>query len=219
MARGTTTPEAKVVREKLLTAALEEFGDKGFSGARLDEIASVAGTNKQTIVNHFGSKEGIFAAAVKEAYQRLRAPDQAIKDHLKNLEPKRALHDLIEHLFKPSVVTVQFQRVMHDENRFEAVHAREFPEIKRSYSDLFAIITDILDRGERSGVFRSGVDPKELYIFLAGVLVYRLTNAHTLSTMLGLSLDTDEGARRSRENAIEFILDVLRPTNVEGSLL
>jgi AcrR family transcriptional regulator len=42
MAKSTSTAETETLREKLLNAALAEFGDKGFSGARVDEIATSA---------------------------------------------------------------------------------------------------------------------------------------------------------------------------------
>jgi AcrR family transcriptional regulator len=46
-------------RERLLEAALEEFADKGYAGARVDAIATRAGLNKQLISHHFGGKEGL----------------------------------------------------------------------------------------------------------------------------------------------------------------
>ena len=211
MVRSTSAAETETLREKLLNAALAEFGDKGFSGARVDEIATSAGASKQALYHHFGSKEGIFAAAVQEAYRRLRAPDRRINLRLKELEPRAALRYFIDNLFKSPVDTIQFQRIIHDENRFKAVHTRDATDAKQAYSDLIDIIGSILERGQKAGVFRSDIDPKELYVFIAGVLVYRITNAYTLSTMLGLALDRDKGARLSRQLAIELILDALRP--------
>ena len=203
--------EVETLRERLLNAALAAFGDKGYSGARVEEIASLAGASKQALYHHFGSKEGIFSATVEESYRRLRHLDAKIKSRLKNLEPRAALRDLMDHLFTQSSTTDHFQRILHDENRFKAIHTQNFLEAKQAYSDLIEIIRDALERGQKSGVFRAGIDPKQLYIFLAGVLVYRITNAYTLSTMLDLSLHDEEEALLSRRNAIEMIIDALRP--------
>lgn len=203
--------EVETLREKLLNAALAEFGEKGYAGARVEEIATLAGASKQALYHHFGSKEGIFSATVEESYRRLRCLDTRIKSRLKNLEPRAALRDLMDHLFTQSSTTDQFQRIIHDENRFKAVHTRNFVAAKHAYSDLMEVIGEVLERGQQLGVFRSGVDPKQLYIFLAGVLVYRITNAYTLSTMLDLSLHDEEEALSSRRAAIEMILDALRP--------
>ena len=47
-------------RERIVDAALEEFGEKGFAGARVSEIAARAGVNKQLISYYFGGKEGLY---------------------------------------------------------------------------------------------------------------------------------------------------------------
>lgn len=198
-------------RGNLLAAALVEFGDNGIAGARVDVIATTAGTSKQALYTHFENKEGLFAAVVEEAYRQLRALDREVEERLSGLKPEDALRELMEALYKPSLFTVRFQRIMHDENRYKAAHARGLTSTKSAYCGLLNSIGDILDRGRQTGVFRADINPKDLYIFLSGVLVYRLTNAYTLSCMLGLGLDTEEGARRSRREGIEFVLQAMRP--------
>ncbi|WP_194917334.1 TetR/AcrR family transcriptional regulator [Catenulispora rubra] len=54
-ARGTSAQ----TREKILDAAVAEFGAKGFAGARTAEIATRAGVNQQLIAYHFGGKQGL----------------------------------------------------------------------------------------------------------------------------------------------------------------
>ena len=211
MANKKPNNDRESTRGNLLGAALAEFGDNGFAGARVDVIATSAGASKQALYHHFENKEGIFAAVVEEAYRRLRALDKDLEARLTGLEPEVALRELMEELYKPSLFTVRFQRIMHDENRYKAAHARGLKSAKIAYTGLLATIAAILDRGRKMGVFRTDVDSKELYIFLSGILVYRLTNAHTLSCMVGLSLDTEAGARRSRREGIDFVLQAMRP--------
>lgn len=52
-------------RAKLLDAAFAEFADHGLAGARVDRIVGAAGTNKQAVYFHFGSKERLFDAVVE----------------------------------------------------------------------------------------------------------------------------------------------------------
>jgi AcrR family transcriptional regulator len=47
-------------RERILDAALVEFGEHGFAGARISAIASRAGVNEQLISYYFDSKEGLY---------------------------------------------------------------------------------------------------------------------------------------------------------------
>lgn len=46
-------------RDKILQVAANEFAEKGFSGARVDEIAKAAGVPKSLIYYHFKSKDEI----------------------------------------------------------------------------------------------------------------------------------------------------------------
>ncbi|MEU4890912.1 TetR family transcriptional regulator [Streptomyces sp. NPDC044780] len=47
-------------RRLLLEAAMDEFAEKGYAGARVQSIADRAGLNKQLIAYHFGGKEGLY---------------------------------------------------------------------------------------------------------------------------------------------------------------
>ena len=47
-----------------LTAATEEFSDKGLAGARVDRIAAAAGVNKERIYQYFGKKDDLFDAVL-----------------------------------------------------------------------------------------------------------------------------------------------------------
>lgn len=48
-------------RTRLLEAAKDVFAEKGYAGARVQEIADRAGVNKQLINYYFGGKNGIYA--------------------------------------------------------------------------------------------------------------------------------------------------------------
>ncbi|GAA1206815.1 TetR family transcriptional regulator [Prauserella alba] len=54
-------------RQRLLTAARDEFAAHGIAGARVDAIAARAGVNKERIYGYFGSKEKLFDAVVTDA--------------------------------------------------------------------------------------------------------------------------------------------------------
>jgi AcrR family transcriptional regulator len=54
-------------KERLLQAATDEFATHGIAGARVDRIAAAARANKQLIYAYFGSKDGLFDAALTES--------------------------------------------------------------------------------------------------------------------------------------------------------
>jgi AcrR family transcriptional regulator len=47
-------------KARILDAAVEEFSAKGFTGARVSEIAARAGVNQQLIAYYFDGKEGLY---------------------------------------------------------------------------------------------------------------------------------------------------------------
>ena len=54
---------AQATRDRIVVAAREAFLDGWFDDVTLADIARRAGVSGQTVLNHFGSKEQVFAAA------------------------------------------------------------------------------------------------------------------------------------------------------------
>lgn len=52
--------DAERSRDAILAAAVVEFGEKGYAGARVGEIAARAGVNVQLISYYFGGKAGLY---------------------------------------------------------------------------------------------------------------------------------------------------------------
>src|SRR6516162_9757025 len=74
-------PEA--TRKNILEIATEEFADKGFSGARVDDIAARTNTSKRMIYYYFADKEGLFVAVIERAYAGIRQIEANLTlDHL-----------------------------------------------------------------------------------------------------------------------------------------
>ena len=65
MARTGRRPGAGGTREKILAAARFHFSDAGYEGATIRGIAGEAGVDPALVLHYFGSKEGVFAAAVE----------------------------------------------------------------------------------------------------------------------------------------------------------
>ena len=207
---GDTAP-ATSLRDRVLAAAWIEFGEKGFHGTTMDHIAKSAGASKQALYHHFLSKDGLFRAVIEQAYYRERGSDEQLLVMLPNLSPDEALVGLIEGLFRTSDDAIRFHRLMHDENRFDAVHAESMDDVRALYVRLIALVRSVLERGADEGCFRRDLDPAELFVSLGGLFMFPLTNRYTLSTVLDLPLDSDEGVRQARSTAIRLVLDGLRP--------
>lgn len=60
-------------KQLLLDAAVEEFAEHGFDGARVARVAAGAGVNKERIYQYFGSKEKLFCAVLETELKKLAA--------------------------------------------------------------------------------------------------------------------------------------------------
>ena len=72
MAIEPLTPERRreQTRNHLLAAAAQVFAERGFHGASLDEVATVAGFTKGAVYSNFKSKEDLFLALFRARYEQ-----------------------------------------------------------------------------------------------------------------------------------------------------
>jgi TetR/AcrR family transcriptional regulator len=64
------TVQDKTTEKKILDAAKVVFLEKGFDGARMQEIADEAGINKALVHYYFRSKDKLFDAIFRDAFQQ-----------------------------------------------------------------------------------------------------------------------------------------------------
>lgn len=171
--------DAAAARSVILSAAIQEFARKGLAGARMDAIAREASVAKGLAFHHFGSKEGLWIAALAEIYRMLRAgQDEAALDALGPLEGMRRLTSDTFRLFRehPEIVSL-----MNEENLHRAAHLKAAPDIRALYNPLFGAIERLVAQGRRDGVFHRDVDAKTLYVALSGLGYFYCSNRWTLS--------------------------------------
>ena len=62
------------------------------------------------------------------------------------------------------------------------------------------------ERGRAEGTFRGGVDPLQLYVSIAGLSYFYLSNNHTLSAIFGRDLMTPKARSERLSHMCEVIL-------------
>ncbi len=72
------------------------------------------------------------------------------------------------------------------------------------------MIADLLKRGAAQGVFRRGVDPVELYISIAALGFFYMSNRHTLSTIFGKDLAVPARLSQRGEHIVDVVLAYLK---------
>ncbi|VVO53443.1 TetR family transcriptional regulator [Pseudomonas fluorescens] len=195
------TRDADRTQKAILLAAKSMFASKGLGGARLDQVADLAGVDKRLIYYYFKNKERLFQAVLEDAYADIRTAENELR--LLDLEPVEAIRKLISFTWNYYLKNPQFVRLINSENLHGAVHLRESTRLKEVNFPLIQTVGSILERGRIGGIFRGGVDPLQLYISLVGLTFYYLSNQHTLS----LVFDCDLGARKALESRFNHVND------------
>ena len=202
------TRDAAATRARILKAAEKEFAKKGLKGTRIDAIATRARCNKALIYHYFGSKEDLFSAVLEVTYEKIREAERKLD--LAHRAPREAMQELIGFSFDYVSGHPEFISLINDENMHGGVHVVHSARARDLNSPLVALIEQILKRGQAEGVFRTGVDPVQLYISIASICYFFLANRHTLSAIFALPKTRDVLDMR-RQHVIEVILGYLRP--------
>src|SRR5690606_3428556 len=107
-------------RARLLDAAVAEFGDHGFSGARTDRIARNAGSNIRMLYHYFGSKDELYVAVLEAVLADLRHDELQLDiDTLEPLEGLLCIFDFVENHF---AAHPRLRKLLAFENLNEARH-------------------------------------------------------------------------------------------------
>jgi AcrR family transcriptional regulator len=171
------------MRKRILEAATDEFARFGLSGARIDHIADLAGANKRMLYYHVGNKEKLYLEVLEEAYEKIRAAEREL--NLEKLAPIDALVQLMEFTWHYYLQHPEFIALLNTENLYRARHIKRSRKLKQLHSPFVAMISDILRRGEAEGTIRKGIDAVQLYISMAGLAYFYLSNNHTLGAIFG----------------------------------
>lgn len=140
--------------DEILAAALQVFGEQGYTRARLDDVAQRAGVSKGTLYCYFDSKEALFRATVRRHIVRRLTDFQAQHD-IGDASPTELVRSFIAAMWRTLMDDrlVDISRLMHRE-------LAHFPELARFYSDEVILATrrtldGIIQRGVEQGEFRA----------------------------------------------------------------
>ncbi|MCA1404188.1 TetR family transcriptional regulator [Ensifer sp. IC3342] len=173
-------------RASILAAATKEFAENGMGGARVDAIAERAGINKRMLYHYFGDKEQLYLAVLEEAYIGIRTAEKAI--NLSDLEPEQGIAELAMFTWRYFLEHPEFLSLLGTENLHRARWLRQSTRLKELHSQLMGKLSELLDRGRAKGLFREDVDPLHLYLTMAALGYFYLSNQYTLSTIFGRDL-------------------------------
>jgi len=199
--KGTRNRER--TRSAILSAATAEFAEHGFQGARLEHIAARAETNKRMVYYYFNSKDELFLAVMELAYKSIRDAERELR--LLEQAPVDAIRTLVAFTWNYYLEHPEFIGLLNTENMHRASHLTTTSDLQALNSPLIDTLQEVLTRGQREGVFRGGVDPLQLYISIAAMSYFYLSNKHTLGAIFGRDLM----ATKAKAERLHHTLDVI----------
>jgi len=173
--------DAERTRAEILTVATAEFADRGYDGARVDEIAARTSTTKRMIYYYFGGKRQLYVAALESAYARIREAEQQV--HVDHLGPADAIRRIAEVTFDHHEANPDFIRLVSIENIHRAEHIARLPELVKINTPAVLLLDRILSRGRETGEFRSDVDAIDVHLMISAFCFFRVANQHTFGAI------------------------------------
>ena len=182
-------------KANIINVATAEFAELGLSGARVDAIAERTHTSKRMLYYYFGDKEGLYQAVLLSYYEKLRSAERALD--LTHQPPLTALKMLVEFTFDYHLKHAAIARLVMVENMHKGRHVAKMPSVAPVNSVILSTVADILQRGEKEGVMRKGVDSFNLYTTIAALCFFNVSNRYTFKAVFRHDMaDPSEAAAR-----------------------
>jgi len=164
--RRTQAERTQQRKEQVIREAIRFFGQNGYHGARLADIAKAAGVTEPGLLHHFPSKAHLLmeVLAERDRIDRERF-DPSLHDGVK--DPLVPLQELVQ--YNETVPgLVQLFTVLVAESIDEKHPAHEF--FKRRYEDLREQNVAVLREAQARGKIRSDIPAEDLVVILFAMM-------------------------------------------------
>jgi TetR/AcrR family transcriptional regulator len=201
VARRSSDPAR--TREKILKQATNEFARMGFGGARVDRIAEKSNLSKNMLYYYFKSKEGLFIAVLENMYELLRVQQRDLS--VRASDPLQAMEQLIYHTFDAFRSNPSAILLMNEENKHRGKYIRKSNRMRDLYNPLVETVSYVIDKGQRQGIFRAGLDPKDVYMSFSSLCYHVLSNQYTLE----IALNRDLGSTKAQNRWLDHVVNIV----------
>jgi len=206
--RGRRQPaapkDAERTRADILVAATREFAENGYSGARIEHIVHRMRTSKRMIYYYFKDKRGLYSAVLEEYYRSLRQAESDLR--LDDRPPLEALRELINFTFDYHIAHPDRVRLVMVENIHKGRHLDTIPFLEELNATVIQAMARICERGQAEGVIRADADPLEIYLSIAAVSFFNVSNRYTVAKIFQYDMASAEAYAARKAHAIDMIL-------------
>ena len=184
---GVRALAAQATRDSILRAATKVFAKHGYAGGRIEQISKAAKSYDRMIYYYFGSKEGLFIAVLEEIYRRFNEAESKLV--LGTAAPVEALQAVIRFMWGYYQNNPEFITLLNTENLHRGRHISKSLRASEYSSQAVSVLGEVLTRGAQQKLFRSDVSARDVYLMIAALAYFYLSNRFTLSAFLGEELE------------------------------
>ena len=205
---GVRELAAQETQDSILRAASRLFAKHGFSGARIDQISKAAKSHDRMIYYYFGSKESLYIAVLEDLYRRFNDAEARLKLNVE--EPEVALVAVVSFIWDYYQRNPDFITLLNDENLHRGKHISKSLRAREYSSPAIQILESVLASGAQKKVFRSDLVARDVYLMIAGLNYFYLSNRYTLSAFLGEKLEQHEAMVHWQQFVIDTVLRTVK---------
>ncbi len=203
-APGVRELAAQATRDAILKAATKVFAKHGYDGGRIEAISKTARSYDRMIYYYFGSKEGLFIAVLEDTYRRFNEAESALViDETQPLEALTAMIRFIWHYYQKNP---EFITLLNTENLHRGRHISKSSRAREMSSPAVGLVQRVLDAGAARGLFRAELAARDVYLMIAAMGYFYLSNRHTLSAFLGENLESPAALAHWERFLIDAVL-------------
>jgi AcrR family transcriptional regulator len=206
--RTANTRDPDTTSAAILDAAVQEFTERGYEGARVDNIAARAAINKRMLYHYFGNKQALYVAVLEGTYTAIRSAEHGL--HLSDRDPVEGITELVLFTWHYYLAHPEFLSLLNTENLHRAKFLKRSARIFELNSPLIERISELLKRGVAQGVFRDDLDALKVYVSIAALGFFYLSNRWTLSTVFRRDLFSKTEIENWGRHMVDVTLSYLR---------
>ena len=208
---GARELAAQATRESILRAATKIFATHGFDGGRVEQISKAAKSYDRMIYYYFGSKQGLYVAVLEDLYRRFNDAESALV--LNTEKPLEALTAVIRFIWGYYQKHPEFITLLNTENLYRGKHIGKSLRAREYSSPAIGIIGEVLSSGAQQKVFRPDVSARDIYLMIAAMGYFYLSNRFTLSAFLGEPLETAAALAHWESFLIDAVMRTVAKVN------
>jgi len=184
----------------LLAAAAEQFAKYGPRGTRVQDIVHAAGVNERMIYHHFGSKDGLYAAVMRDQRTRLGESWQPSLEKAVTMDPYPGMQLALGSFFDALLARPQVAALFAHEGLGDAPIA-----VPAGVTGLPEPVRSLYERGQADGVFPADVPFEIAYATAVSCLVAMTIFGPRFTEVFPTGLETDPA--RLRDQVISQLLN------------